>query len=341
MRPGGETHSNRKASAASRHANTTNPKAWSSATSRVRSFSSLSTKTNVPCVFKRHPFDFLFKEQVMFLKKNKSISMHDRMPKVAKKTKAPTRTRYRNEEFLETLGNHCRRLRTSRGYSIDRMSKESEQLSPSVIHRLEQGSGAVTVAALFRYAEVLGLSPKTLLDFPLESATEKAFEPEIIDNSDPRVERGAYRTLLPLLSLQAAAGGFGKGGDVDTLGWIEVPMARPLGKEFFIAQAQGDSMLPKIRSGDYLVFRANSQGTRQDKIVLAEYRGPADPETGGSYTVKKYRSAKVLDTNGHWKHREVSLLPLNPEFEPIILSPADETEFRIVGECLGVLGRTF
>jgi hypothetical protein len=124
-------------------------------------------------------------------------------------------------------------------------------------------------------------------------------------------------------------------------GKIDEKKALALGKEFFIAQAQGDSMLPKIRSGDYLVFRANSQGTRQDKIVLAEYRGPADPETGGSYTVKKYRSAKVLETNGHWKHREVSLLPLNPEFEPIILSPADETEFRIVGECLGVLGRTF
>lgn len=221
------------------------------------------------------------------------------------------------------------------------MSKESDQLSPSVIHRLEQGSGAVTVAALFRYAEVLGLSPKTLLDFPLEGPTEKVFEPEIIDNADPRVARGAYRTLLPLLSLQAAAGNFGKGEDVDILGWVEVPMARPLGKEFFVAQALGDSMLPKIRSGDYLVFRARPEGTRQGKIVLAEYRGPADSETGGSYTVKKYRSAKVLDAQGLWKHREVRLLPLNPEFEPIILRPEDETEFRIVGECLGVLGRSF
>ena len=45
-------------------------------------------------------------------------------------------------------------------------------------------------------------------------------------------------------------------------------------------RAVGRSMEPMIHDGDFLVFRANPVGTRQGKIVLAQYRGPADPETG-------------------------------------------------------------
>ncbi len=52
-------------------------------------------------------------------------------------------------------------------------------------------------------------------------------------------------------------------------------------------------MLPRIHSGDLLVFRADPSGSKQGRVVLAQYRGPADPDTGGSYTVKQYGSSKL------------------------------------------------
>lgn len=247
-------------------------------------------------------------------------------------------SRYKNQDFLHQLGEHCRRLRTQRGYSIDRMSKESEQLSTSVIQRLETGSGPVSVASLFRYAEVLELPPKALLDFEFSFARDPAGpEPVVLGRDDAAARRGAFKTHLPFYSLKAAAGYFGRGESVQSLGWVDARSVGQLDARMFVVRAAGDSMLPRIRSGDYLVMRADPAGTRQDKIVLAEYKGVADPDTGGSYTVKKYVSAKMMDADGGWRHREIRLVPLNPAFEPIVLRPESEADFRIVAEFVGVL----
>ena len=71
----------------------------------------------------------------------------------------------RDQAFLSLLGEHCRRLRVKRGFSVNRMASEGDRLSPSVILRLETGKGAVTVMTLMRYAEVLEVHPRRLLDF--------------------------------------------------------------------------------------------------------------------------------------------------------------------------------
>jgi SOS-response transcriptional repressor LexA len=99
-------------------------------------------------------------------------------------------------------------------------------------------------------------------------------------------------------------------------------------------------MEPDIRDGDYLVFRAKPAGSLQGKIVLAQYRGPADPETGGSYTVKRYLSEKERDETGAWRHTKVKLSPINPEYAPIVLTGRDAMSVDIVGEFWTVLLRT-
>lgn len=247
-----------------------------------------------------------------------------------------TKRRYRNDPFLRALGDHCQALRKERDYSIDRLSKESEKLSPSVIHRLESGSGPVSVSALFRYARVLQVHPKSLLDFELPPGARELPENDLplIPEGDPRVKKLAFATLLPVYSLKAAAGAFGSGHDVARQGWAEIGRGEKLDDRMFIAQAVGHSMEPKIHDGDWLVFRANPAGTRQGKIVLAQYRGPADPDTGGSFTVKLYASEKTADRDGSWKHRRITLSPLNPEYEPIVLPDEEESDFKIVAEYL-------
>lgn len=75
------------------------------------------------------------------------------------------RKRYTNPPFLKQLGEHCRALRIKHGYSIDRMSKESDHLSPASIHRLEEGSSDVQITVLLRIAQVLEIPILKLLEF--------------------------------------------------------------------------------------------------------------------------------------------------------------------------------
>jgi SOS-response transcriptional repressor LexA len=243
---------------------------------------------------------------------------------------------FRNARFLKALGQHCQRLRSQKGLSIDRLAKESDQLSSSVIHRLETGLGAVTVSALYRYALALNVSMRDLFDFdvPGQSASTRRAEVEVLPFDHSRAKTEAFKTLLPLYSLKAAAGAFGAGEAVEPEGWVEVGAIRKLDRKMFVARAVGDSMLPAIQNEDLLVFRADPSGTRQGKVVLVQYRGPADPDTGGSYTVKRYHSSKVAGADEAWRHRQVTLSPDNPEYEPIVLTPQREADFRIVAEFL-------
>jgi SOS-response transcriptional repressor LexA len=255
---------------------------------------------------------------------------------VAKKKGHRTK-HFRDAEFLKALGQHCLRLRTQKGLSIDRLSKESEQLSPSAIHRLETGAGAVTVLTLGRYAQALELSVRELVDFEPSTPTKTSSRtPKVtlIAWDSPKAKAQSFKTLLPLYSLKAAAGYFGAGEAVEAEGWLDVGGGHKLDTQMFVARALGDSMAPDIRDGDLLVFRADPTGTRQGKIVLAQYRGPADPDTGGSYTVKRYRSSKVTEGEESWRHRQIQLAPDNPDYEPIILVPRQEADFRIVAEFL-------
>ena len=97
-------------------------------------------------------------------------------------------------------------------------------------------------------------------------------------------------------------------------------------------------MEPRIYDGDFLGFRSKPVGSRQGKIVLVQYHGLADPETGGSYTVKRYRSEKSPSVEGEWRHTNITLEPLNPGLKPIVLKPEDEGEIQIIAEYLGKLG---
>ena len=60
-------------------------------------------------------------------------------------------------------------------------------------------------------------------------------------------------------------------------------------------------------------------------------------ETGERFTVKRYRSRKTQDENG-WRHVEITLEPLNRDFEPIVMVADDEPEVGVVAELLEVLG---
>jgi SOS-response transcriptional repressor LexA len=144
-----------------------------------------------------------------------------------------------------------------------------------------------------------------------------------------------FSTHLPVYSLEAAAGYFGDGHDVELEGWME--LAGRLDDTMFVSRVAGRSMEPRILDGSLCVFRQVGAGTRQGKIVLAQHRDIEDPESGGSFTVKVYESAKVLDDGE--VGGSITLRPLNRDYEPIVLTDVDEDEVLVMAELVEVLSR--
>ena len=71
--------------------------------------------------------------------------------------------------------------------------------------------------------------------------------------------------------------------------------------------------------------------------MLVQYRGDVDPDTGGSYTIKRYSSKKVTSEDGDWRHARVVLSPINPDYEPIVLSADDSEHVEVIAEMVTVL----
>lgn len=160
---------------------------------------------------------------------------------------------------------------------------------------------------------------------------------KILSFEEAKRKRQAFKTMLPVYGLKAAAGYFADGEAVEPEGWIEAAVIGELDERMFVCRAVGRSMEPSIRDGDYLVFRAKPAGTRQGKIVLAQYRGPADPDTGGAFAVKRYRSEKKESPEGGWRHARVTLSPTNPAYDPIVLTEEEADNVQVVAEFVTVL----
>ena len=162
--------------------------------------------------------------------------------------------------------------------------------------------------------------------------------PQALRLVEPRAEQ-RYATCLPLVPLQAAAGAFSGAQQVDDddFEWVAVESKHRLRRGMFVARVVGQSMQPAIPDGAYCLFRAPVEGARQGKTVLVALRDAADPESGQRYTVKRYQSEKAADGDS-WRHSKITLNPINPDFEPIVLRAADEEQFQVIAEVVEVWG---
>ena len=148
-----------------------------------------------------------------------------------------------------------------------------------------------------------------------------------------------YVTCVPLVPLAIAAGAFGEPRSVEAeedWKWVEVGGGRRLRPGMFVARIAGRSMEPAIPDGAHGLFRAPVRGTRQGKTVLVQLRDATDPETGARYTVKRYESEKAGDGDS-WRHAGITLQPNNPDFQPIVLTGADEGEVAVVAELVDLV----
>jgi len=147
-----------------------------------------------------------------------------------------------------------------------------------------------------------------------------------------------YTTCVPFVPLEVAAGSFGDPQYVDdsAFEWVTIDTRHRLRKGMFVARVVGRSMEPKIPDGAFCLFSSPVAGTRQGKTVLVQLRDAQDLETGHRYTVKRYKSEKEIEGDA-WRHRTITLEPVNPEFEPIVLKDVEEDAFQVIAEVVEVL----
>ncbi len=154
------------------------------------------------------------------------------------------------------------------------------------------------------------------------------------------VPRGVqYKTHLPVYSLAAACGKFGEGQEVEPEGWVAVEK-KDWDKGTFVARAVGHSMEPKIKDGDYCIFKTNPGGpyTGAGRAYLFRYQGDPDKETGGRFTIKGYRSKKGPDG----LNVGVELVPINKSFDVMVFNGNEQDislKLNFVAEFLAVLPR--
>jgi predicted helicase/SOS-response transcriptional repressor LexA len=175
-------------------------------------------------------------------------------------------------------------------------------------------------------------SPRAAGDQPSKAVP---FRPHIVEPKSG----GRYVTCVPLVPLKAAAGAFSDPQRIedDEFEWVMVESSHRLRKGMFVAQVIGKSMEPAIPDGAWCLFRAPVEGTRQGKSVLVQLRDTIDPETGQRYTVKRYESEKAAKGDS-WRHERITLKPLNPDFDPIVLTGNVEGELHVIAELVEVLG---
>jgi len=147
-----------------------------------------------------------------------------------------------------------------------------------------------------------------------------------------------FTEYLPLYTAEAACGGFGRGLPVEREGWMRVDSIGGLNRNMYVVRAYGKSMEPLIFDGAYCIFKMPTAGSRHNKVVLVEHYGISDPDHGGKYTIKRYKSKKAYAQDGTWQHEQIILKSDNSDYDDIVIDNADDGEFFVVGEFIGVLG---
>ena len=151
-------------------------------------------------------------------------------------------------------------------------------------------------------------------------------------------EASDYTNAVPIFDIKIAAGEFSKDQWLQDCQYGELPDHFTAKPGFFIAQVLGESMNRRIPNGSWCLFREPTAESRNGKVVIVQSRDIQDPDNGGQYTVKIYRSDKNV-TEDSWSHRNISLEPdsMDFNFKTLTLNSDASNDLRVIGEYVGII----
>lgn len=204
------------------------------------------------------------------------------------------------------IGNNIRKARELKGLTQDELAKRMGYKSRSTIARIENGDNDVSQSKLKKFAEILDVS----IDFLLDDGKDKA------SASRPKGVR------IPVLGNVAAGIPITAITDVDD--WEEIPEKLASSGTYFALRIKGQSMEPRIKDGDVVIVKQQSDVDTGDvAIVLVN---------GDEATVKEI---KKLDTG-------IMLIGWNTAvYSPRFYSAKDikSLPVRIIGKVVELRGK--
>lgn len=226
-------------------------------------------------------------------------------------------------EIIAFVARRIKALRVARGLTQDAVA-EALGIASKNVQRLEAGRQNLTLETLAKVADVLDVDPHELLtngepftapgsELSLKRALRGL---ERLGHTVLEPDAGPTRGAVPVMTLQAAASRFGGAQDVEVAAWIKLKGAKPsqvTGR--FVAQVHGRSMAPTVPSGALVLLRGPVVGALEGRVVAVEWRDHADPETGGSYVLK--RVGPLEPRAGGSGALQLQLRSDNPDFAPL------------------------
>lgn len=146
------------------------------------------------------------------------------------------------------------------------------------------------------------------------------------------------RNLIPLYDFYAAAGTFSEMQYEKDYSLIELPKNMKYDTDYFACKIVGESMNRVIPNGSICLFKKDSGGSRNGKIVLVENMDIQDTEFNSAFTIKTYSSVKEITDEG-LKNVSIRLRPnsFDPIYNDIVVNEEIGMSMRIVGEFVKIL----
>ena len=119
----------------------------------------------------------------------------------------------------------------------------------------------------------------------------------------------------------------------EVLGWVVLPRTGEVPEGQFVAEIEGRSMEPHVRSGSVCLFGHADAPPHRGRIVLVSHGSLVDDVTGGSFALKRIKSIRRLRDG----RTRVVLESLNPDVAPLTIETHEDDELRVVAELVRVL----
>lgn len=141
---------------------------------------------------------------------------------------------------------------------------------------------------------------------------------------------------IPLYDFYAAAGTFSEIQSEKDFTLIEGPANSK--SDFFACKIVGESMNRVIPNGSICLFKPDSGGSRNGKIVLVENRDIQDQDFNSAFTIKTYSSEKLVTEEGY-QHTLILLRPnsFDNSFKDIVINEENSSQMRVVGEFISII----
>jgi superfamily II DNA or RNA helicase/HKD family nuclease len=173
-------------------------------------------------------------------------------------------------------------------------------------------------------------------------------EKSIVKNNKPKkkvetiAEQGTLnfepilKKPIPLYNFYAAAGTFSEMQSEKDFTLIEGPENTK--SNYFACRIVGESMNRVIPNGSICLFKPDSGGSRNGKIVLVENIDIQDTDFNSAFTIKTYSSEKFVTEEG-WEHKSIILRPNSTDtfFKEIVLNGENGSQMRVVGEFVSII----